>query len=95
MTGVSYRDILQSLVLTSRTVETGEIFQGDDARPHSARVVNEFKQQHQVNPMMWPAYSSGLNPVEYLWNVLDRRLRANLHQAVDLDQLYHFLQQEW
>ena len=41
-------------------------FMDDNARPHRARVVNEFLQDRQIERMVWPASSPDLNPCPYL-----------------------------
>ena len=97
MTGVSYRDsILQPVVLpTLQAMGPQAILQDDNARPHRARVVNDFLRQHQITRMEWPACSPDLNPIEHLWDVVGRRLRGNHPQPVNPAQLFQFLQQEW
>ena len=97
LTGVGCRhNILQPLVLPAlQAMGPGAILQDDNARPHGARVVNDLLQQQQVNHMDWPACSPDLNPIEHLWDVLGRRLRANHPPPVDLNQLFRFLEQEW
>ena len=97
LTGLGYRDnILQPLVLPAmQALGPGAILQDDNARPHRARVVNDFLQQQQVIRMDWPACSPDLNPIEHAWDVLGRRIREHHHSAVNLDQLFQFLQQEW
>ncbi|GFS71500.1 transposable element Tcb1 transposase [Trichonephila clavipes] len=42
----------------------GAIFQQDNARPHTARVAQDFLRHFQTLP--WPARSSDLSPVEHL-----------------------------
>lgn len=97
LNGVGYRDdILRPLVLPAlEAMGTGAILQDDNARPHRARVVNNFLQQQEVIRMDWPARSPDLNPIEHLWDVLGRRLRENHPPAADLNQLFMFLEQEW
>ena len=45
--------------------------------------------------MDWPARSPDLNPIEHLWDVLGRRVRALNPPAVTLQELSQQLQQEW
>ena len=95
--GVGYRDnILWPIVLPARNaVGQGAVFQHDNAPAHRARVVTTFLQQQQVNTMVWPALSPDLNPIEHLWDVLGRRIRANHPQPVNLQGLLNVLQIEW
>ncbi|GFY30917.1 transposable element Tcb1 transposase [Trichonephila clavipes] len=47
----------------------GEIFQQDNARPHTARVAQDFL--HRFRTLSWPARSSDLSPVEHVWDQLN------------------------
>ncbi|GFW97088.1 transposable element Tcb1 transposase [Trichonephila clavipes] len=48
----------------------GTIFQQDNARPHTARVAQDFLRHFQTLP--WPARSPDLYPVEHVWDQLKR-----------------------
>lgn len=51
----------------------------DNARPHVAQIVRNYLEEVEIYTMAWPARSSDLNPIENLWDILDRRLRAELN----------------
>lgn len=70
-------------------------FQDDNARPHRAHVAVNFLAQHGVVSLPWPAKSPDLNPIEHLWDILGRCVRALQPQPADLPQLAAALQQEW
>jgi transposase len=97
LTGLRYRDeILRPFGLpTLHQMGPHAIFQDDNARPHRARVVNDFLQQSGVHRMDWPACSPDLNPIEHLWDELDRRVRNNHPPPRDVDHLFQLLQVEW
>ncbi|GFS59363.1 uncharacterized protein TNCV_3725171 [Trichonephila clavipes] len=59
----------------------GEIFQQDNARPRTARVVQDFLRHFQTFP--WPAHSLDLSPVEHVWDQLKRQM-PSCHSAHDL-----------
>ncbi|GFV82103.1 transposable element Tc3 transposase [Trichonephila clavipes] len=50
----------------------GVIFQQDNARPHTARVAQDFLRHFQTLP--WPAHSPDLSPVEHVWDQLKRQM---------------------
>jgi transposase len=50
--------------------------QHDNATKHTARSMRDFLQDRNVSVLPWPAKSSDLNPIEDIWDLLDRRVRA-------------------
>ena len=48
-----------------------------------------------VNRLSWPAQSPDLNPIEHLWDELERRLRTREPRRKSTAELATFLQQEW
>ncbi|GFW52558.1 transposable element Tcb1 transposase [Trichonephila clavipes] len=50
----------------------GAIFQQDNARPHTARVAQDFLRHFQTLP--WPARSPNLSSLEHLWDQLKRQM---------------------
>ncbi|GFY15779.1 DDE_3 domain-containing protein [Trichonephila clavipes] len=50
----------------------GAIFQQDNARPHTARVAQDFLRHFQT--LLWPSRSPDLSPVEYVWDQLKQQM---------------------
>ncbi|GFS79482.1 DDE_3 domain-containing protein [Trichonephila clavipes] len=70
------------------------IFEQDNARPHAARVAQDFLRYFQTLP--WPARSPDLSPVKHVWDQLKRQ-RPSCQSVHDLeldvqDLLAHLLQ---
>ncbi|GFV40943.1 transposable element Tcb1 transposase [Trichonephila clavipes] len=52
------------------------LFMDDNARPHRANTLDECLQSKDITRMDWPAYSSDLNPIEHVWDMLGQRIAA-------------------
>ncbi|GFY06627.1 DDE_3 domain-containing protein [Trichonephila clavipes] len=60
----------------------GAIFQQDNARPHTARVAQDFLPHFQT--LSWPARSPDLSPVEHVLDQLKRQM-PSCHSVHDLE----------
>ena len=45
--------------------------------------------------MIWPAQSSDLNPIESLWDTLQRQINSRLKKPTTLQELKEVLLEEW
>ena len=50
------------------------MFQQDNARADTARATRNFLQQHNIKIMSWPALSLDLNPIDNIWDGIQRKL---------------------
>ena len=73
----------------------GLIYQQDNAPCHKAKVVMKWFEKRKVPLLPWPAQSPDLNPIEHLWDELDRRVRAHNPIPSNLTELKVVLQEEW
>ncbi|GFV61385.1 mariner Mos1 transposase [Trichonephila clavipes] len=60
----------------------GAVFPQDSARPHTARVAQDFLRHFQN--LSWPARSPDLSPVEHVWDQLKRQM-PSCHSVHDLE----------
>ncbi|GFW59259.1 transposable element Tcb1 transposase [Trichonephila clavipes] len=97
MTGHIYRDvILEQHVRWFRGAMGAEfLFMDDNARPHRANIVDKCLQSEPITRMDWPAYSPKLNPIEHVWDMLDRRIAARQPPPTCLPELRRALLDEW
>lgn len=97
LTGIRYRDeILRPIAIPAlQAMGQGAILQDDNARPHRARVVDDFLQQQHVIRLDWPARSPDLSPIEHLWDALGRRVRDHQPPPNNVDELFNILDQGW
>ncbi|GFX12180.1 transposable element Tcb2 transposase [Trichonephila clavipes] len=83
LTGQRYvDDILRPHVGPFLNGLPGAIFQQDNARPHTARVAQDFLCHFQTFP--WPARFPDLSPVEHVWDQLKRQL-SSCHSVHDFE----------
>jgi len=95
LTGSVYRDLLQHFVEEYRAdLPEHWILQDDNAPPHRAAVVQEFKANQDIRSLPWPANSPDLNPIEHAWDCLGRAVRSH-PQATSIQQLADLLEREW
>ena len=73
----------------------GVIFQSDNAPCHTAEYTIQWLQSHGINRMPWPAQSPDLNPIEHLWDYLDRQLRKRRPLPTSSAGMAAALQDEW
>jgi transposase len=48
----------------------------DNTRPHRSKAVTAYLQSETVISLPWLAMSPDLNPIEHVWDMLDRRVQA-------------------
>ena len=76
--------------------ENGEyLFQQDNAPIHTSARTRNFTEEMEINLLPWPGQSPDLNPIEHLWDELERRIRAKPNNPKNLGELEAFLQQCW
>ena len=69
--------------------------QHDNANSHPANSVRDFLQDRNVSVLPWPAKSPDLNPIEHVWDLLDRRVRARAILPRNVWLLAGALVEEW
>ena len=89
LTGQRYiNEVLQPVVLPF-------VLQDDNARPHWARIVQQFLQQNNVDHLDWPARTPDLSPIEHVLDILGQRVRQRVPRLRTLQALGAALQEEW
>ena len=95
MTAVRYRDEILRPVAVPLVQQRNLILQQDNARPHVARVCQDFLANSNIAPLAWPPYSPDLTAIEHMWDELDRRVRKRRNPPATLAQLRNALIDEW
>ena len=86
-------EVLGPVVIPFLNQNSGTLMH-DNARPHTARLTQNYLARHNVNVLQWPACSPDMNPIEHIWDVLGRRAREN-HVINNINYLRAALIQEW
>ena len=90
-----YDNMLRPVVGSFMRRNNRFVFQQDNARPHTARIFQEFFTGQQVITLPWPSRSSDLAPIEHGWDMLNTRIREKRHPFNSLQALENALIIEW
>uniref|UniRef100_A0A915DXW8 Tc1-like transposase DDE domain-containing protein n=1 Tax=Ditylenchus dipsaci TaxID=166011 RepID=A0A915DXW8_9BILA len=95
MKAVNYKKILEEQMLPDARIRLAEywIFQQDNDPKHASKLVKKFLSDNNVDVLKWPAHSPDLNPIEHLWEELDRRIRNRTYKKTG--KLFNALSKEW
>ena len=67
----------------------------DNARAHVAYVVRDYLQEVGIRVLPWPARSPDMNPIEHVWDMLERRVKTRFPLPETLQELSLALLEEW
>lgn len=98
MDTAKYLDVLDNAALPTLWQHFGNgpyQYQQDNAPCHTARAATRWFEDMGVQKLDWPAQSPDLNPIEALWDELERRVRARPMRPKSPSQLATVLKEEW
>ncbi len=72
-------------------------FQQDNAPCNKAQIISDWFLEHdnEFTLLKWPPQSPDLNPIEHLWDVVEREIRIMDVQPTNLQQLRDALMSIW
>jgi transposase len=99
LTGELYRGILGTNLMNSlSTYNLGVqdiVFQHDNDPKHTANLTKQWLANQGIDVLSWPAQSPDLNPIEHIWDEVDRRLRRLPGPIRGQEDLWSRIQSVW
>ena len=71
------------------------MFQQDNAPAHTSKLTKSWFIENAIETLPWPAQSPDLNPIENIWDYLERQIRSRKHLSGTLEQLGQAILDEW
>ena len=67
----------------------------DNSRPHTAAVTRGFLQENNISLLPHSPLCPDLNPIEHVWEMMERHLRNRRRQPTTMADLEEVLHQIW
>lgn len=88
LNSVKYLDLLENVLLPElNAVDTPMVFMQDNAPSHSAGIVSQFFDQHDIERLVWPPQSPDINPIENLWAIIKAKMQKKFPIPKTRDEL--------
>lgn len=90
-----YRDILENTMLpfAEEEMPLRWVFQQDNDPKHTSKLIKEWFLEKNIALVEWPSQSPDLNPIEHLWEILDRQIRVK--KIKNKIELMETIRSEW
>lgn len=70
-------------------------FQQDNCPIHISQFTKRWFQNNNLNLLGWPALSADANPIENVWAELDKRLKMEVLQPTNSNELFKCVNRHW
>ena len=91
-----YHEILRKNLLQSYQkldLENSFVFQHDNDPKHTAGLVKDWLKQKKIETLNWSPFSPDMNPIEYFWDELERRMKNIIRK--NKEKLKEIILKEW
>ena len=88
-------DVINNTIIPLFAAHPQMTLMHDNATPHVARAVTQHLANLGIQVLPWPSKSPDLNPIEHLWDQMERELRARPQPPTNLGELRQALQEVW
>ena len=99
MDGELYRSILEGELV--QTIEwyglekANVVFQHDNDPKHTAYATKLWLEKNKFSVLVWPPQSPDMNPIEHMWNELERCIRKRRNIPKSTNELWLAIEKEW
>ncbi len=85
------------LFMTTVYPSSDDYFRQDNAPCHKAQIISDWflENNNEFTLLKWPPQSPDRNPIEHLWNVVERKIRIMDVQPTNLQQLRDAIMSIW
>ena len=98
LSGARYQDEILDVIVRPHFQQfqaERPIFMDDNTCPHRARLVDAYTVRHNIDSLQWTSMSPDLNPIEHVWNAIQKAVNARQPPVTTLQELDMALHQEW
>ena len=90
-----YKGIMKDIMLphAKDKMLRGWTFQHDNDPKHTSKLVTEFLAQKKVRILEWPSQSPDLNPIEHLWEHIERKI--SVRKPSNQHDLFELIKRTW
>ena len=71
------------------------ILQDDNAPPHRAASVQQWKEQLGIRTLRWPSRSPDMNPIEHVWDLIKRKIHHHNQPPQNASELRQAILDAW
>ena len=71
------------------------IFQEDNAPPYRAKIAADVRNTAGISMLPWPAQNPNLNPIENIWNEIDKKVYKLRKQPKNFQDLKQKVKTTW